>query len=128
MKNNVIDYALNYKNSLQTASFLATIRELFSKRGIILPPGDIKNVCEAIKKDKYMWRQSNSMYEAQDFVDKGYVAIGINANEIVVLSKSDNNDPVAQTAWSITNRKNAMSRSLEELMYFVYGFQTGSPK
>ncbi len=119
--NNVIDYTLKHE---QTDNSLSTARAIFDNMGVALPQGDIKTVYETIKTDNYMGWKSCTMKEAQAAADKGIASIGINEDRIVVLSATDEEQPVAQTASVMTIDENTSAYAVEGMRYYSYSYGT----
>ncbi len=88
--------------------------------GVALPQGDMKTVYETIKTDNYMGWKSCSMQEAQDAADNGTPAIGISEDRIVVLSATDEEQPVAQTTSVMTLDENTLKDSVSGLIFYQY--------
>ena len=119
--NNIIEHTLKHEKSAQTEDALATARAIFNNMGVALPQGDIKAVYETIKNNRYMSWKPCSMKEAQAAADKGIAAIGISEDKIVVLSATDEEQPVAQTASVMTLDENTSAYAVAGLEYYSYG-------
>lgn len=121
--NNVIDWTLKHEQSAQTEDSLATARAIFNNMGVALPSGDIKEVCEILKTDDYMGWRSCTAQEAQQAADNGDAAIAISEGRIVVLSATDEEEPVAQTAsvMLLTEKANAVN-TLNGMSYYSYSY------
>ncbi len=122
--NNIIEHTLKHEKSAQTEDALATARAIFNNMGVALPQGDIKAVYETIKNNRYMSWKPCSMKEAQAAADKGIAAIGISEDKIVVLSATDEEQPVAQTASVMTLDENTSAYAVEGMQYYSYGYGT----
>ena len=122
--NNVIENTLKYEQSAQTDDSLATARTIFNNMGVALPQGDIKTVYETISTDNYMGWKSCTMKEAQEAADKGTAAIGISEDRIVVLSATDEEQPVSQTATVMTLDENTSAFAVEGMQYYSYSNDT----
>ena len=120
--NNVIDWTLKHEQSAQTEDSLATARAIFNNMGVALPSGDIKEVCETLKTDDYMGWKSCTMQEAQQAADNGDAAIAISEDRIVVLSATDDEEPVAQTASVMTLSENTSAYSVDGMRYYSYSY------
>ena len=116
--NNVIDYTLKHE---QTEDSLATARAIFDNMGVALPQGDMKTVYETIETGNYMGWAPCTMQEAQAAADNGTAAIGISEDRIVVLSATDEEEPVAQTASVMTLSENTSAYAVDGLQYYTYG-------
>ena len=125
--NNVIEHTLQYEQSAQTDDSLATARAIFDNMGVALPQGDIKTVYETIKTDNYMGWKSCTMQEAQAAADRGVAAIGISEDRIVVLSATDEEQPVAQTASVMSLDQNTSAFAVEGMRYYSYSYATTTP-
>ena len=117
--NNVIENTLKHE---RTNDSLATARAIFDNMGVALPQGDIKQVYETISTDNYMGWKSCTMKEAQAAADKGVAAIGISEDKIVVISASDEEQPVAQTASVMTFDENTTAYAVADLEYYSYSY------
>ena len=93
--NNVIDYTLKHDESANSDDSLVTARAIFKNMGVALPNGTMEEVYETIKTDNYMGWKACSMQEAQEAANNGTAAIGISKDRIMVLSASDEEQPVA---------------------------------
>lgn len=126
--NNVIDNTLKYELSAQTDDSLATARAIFNNMGIALPQGDIKTVYDTIKTDNYMGWRSCTIEEAKKAADNGIATIGINEEKIVVVSATDEEDPVSQTSSVTLLSENAPNHQADVLRYYSYscGTTTGN--
>ena len=122
--NNVIDWTLKHEASAQTDDSLATARAIFDNMGVALPQGDMKTVYETIKTDNYMGWKSCTMQEAQAAADRGVAAIGISEDKIVVLSATDEEEPVAETASVMTLDENTSVFEVNGLEYYAYSYGT----
>jgi len=122
--NNVIEYTMKHEQSAQTDDSLSTARAIFDNMGVALPQGDIKAVYETIKTDDYMGWKSCTMQEAQAAADKGMAAIGISEDRIVVLSATDEEQPVTQTASVMTLSENTSAFAVDGLQYYSYSYVT----
>ncbi|MBE6717842.1 MAG: CHAP domain-containing protein [Ruminococcaceae bacterium] len=125
--NNVIEYTMKHEQSAQTDDSLSTARAIFDNMGVALPQGDIKAVYETIKTDDYMGWKSCTMQEAQAAADKGMAAIGISEDRIVVLSATDEEQPVTQTASVMTLSENTSAFAVDGLQYYSYSYVTTHP-
>ncbi len=119
--NNVIENTLKQE---QADDSLSTARAIFDNMGVALPQGDMKTVYETIKTDNYMGWKSCTMLEAQAAADAGTAAIGISQDKIVVLSATDEEQPVAQTASVMTLTENTSAFAVDGLQYYSYGYGT----
>lgn len=122
--NNVIDWTLKHEQSAQTEDSLATARAIFNNMGVALPSGDIKEVCETLKTDDYMGWKSCTMQEAQHAADNGAAAIAISEDKIVVLSATDEEEPVAQTASVMTLSENTSAYAVDRMSYYSYNYSS----
>ncbi len=122
--NNVIENTLKYEQSAQTDDSLATARAIFDNMGVALPQGDMKTVYETIKTDNYMGWKSCTMQEAQAAADRGVAAIGISEDKIVVLSATDEEQPVTQTTSVMTLDENTSAFAVDGLQYYSYSYGT----
>lgn len=124
--NNIIENTLKYEQSAQSEDSLATARAIFDNMGVALPSGDIKTVCETIKTNDYMgWREC-SAEEAQEAANEGVAAIGISEDKIVVISATDEEEPVAQIASVMTLDETVSAYSVSDLSYYSYTRTTTS--
>ena len=115
--NNVIENTLKHE---QTDDSLSTVRAIFDNMGVALPSGDIKTVCETIKTNDYMgWRECCAE-EVQEAANEGVAAIGISEDKIVVISATDEEEPVAQTASVMTLSENTSVSMIKGLEYYKY--------
>ena len=110
--NNVIDWTLKHKQAAQTEDSLATARVIFNNMGVALPNGSMQEVYDTIKTNKYMGWRACTMQEAQQAANHGTAAIGISNDRIVILSATDEEEPVAETASVMTISEN----TLEEMI------------
>ena len=117
--NNVIENTLKHEN---TEDSLATARAIFDNMGVALPQGDMKTVYETISTDNYMGWKSCTMQEAQAAADKGVAAIGISEDRIVVLSATDEEQPITQTASVMTFDENTTAYAVAGLEYYSYSY------
>ena len=117
--NNVIENTLKHEN---TEDSLATARAIFDNMGVALPQGDMKTVYETISTDNYMGWKSCTMQEAQAAADKGVAAIGISEDRIVVLSATDEEQPVTETASVMTLDENTSAFAVEGMRYYSYSY------
>ena len=91
--NNVIENTLKHEH---TDDSLSIARTIFHNMGVALPQGDIRTVYETVKTDNYMGWKSCTMQEAKAAADKGVASIGISEDRIVVLSATDEEQPVTK--------------------------------
>lgn len=117
--NNIIDHTLKHEN---TEDSLSTARAIFNNMGVALPNGDMKEVYETVKTDNYMGWKVCSMQEAQAAADNGTAAIGISEDRIVVLSATDEEQPVAQTAEVMSLDENTSAYAVAGLEYYSYSY------
>ena len=117
--NNVIENTLKHE---QTDDSLSTARAIFDNMGVALPQGDMKTVYETIKTDNYMGWKSCTMQEAQAAADKGTAAIGISEDRIIILSATDEEQPVAQTASVMKLDGNTSAFAVEGMRYYSYSY------
>ncbi len=122
--NNVIEHTLKYESSAQTDDALSVARAIFNNMGVALPQGDMETVYETIKTNNYMGWKSCTMQEAQVAADKGVAAIGISEDRIVVLSATDEEQPVTQTASVMTLDENTSVFEVNSLEYYAYSYGT----
>ena len=122
--NNVIIHTLKCEQSAQTDDCLATARAIFDNMGVALPQGDMKTVYETIKTDNYMGWKTCTMQEAQAAADAGTAAIGISEDKIVVLSATDKEQPVSQTASVMSLDENTSAYAVAGLEYYSYSYGT----
>ena len=115
--NNIIEHTLKQE---KTDDSLIIARAIFNNMGVALPQGNIKEVCEVLKSDNYMGWKSCSMQTAQEMADKGIAAIGINEEKIVVLSATDEEEPVTQTAAVIMLDEETLEDSVSSLVFYQY--------
>ena len=120
--NNIIENTL--KNEQKSES-LETARAIFNNMGVALPSGNMREVYEVIKGNDYMGWKSCTKEEAQQAADKGVAAIGISENRIVVLSATDDEEPVAQNETVMTLSSNTSDDEVSDLSYYVYNLRTG---
>ncbi len=118
--NNVIDYTLKHDLLAQTTDSLATARAVFNNMGVALPQGDLKTVFETIKTNNYMGWRSCTAQEAQAAADRGTAAIGISEDRIVVLSATDDENPVMKTSSVMSLSENLSENEVNTLSYFSY--------
>ncbi len=124
--NNIIENTLKYKQFAQSEDSLAIARAVFANMGVALPSGDIKTVCETIKTNDYMgWRECSAK-EAQEAANGGFAAIGINEDKIVVISATDEDEPVAQTVSVMTLSENTSVLAIDGLKYYAYNYKATS--
>ena len=116
--NNVIENTLKHE---QTEDSLVIARAIFDNMGVSLPQGDMKTVYDTIKTNNYMGWKSCTMQEAQAAADNGTATIGISEDGIVVLSATDEEQPVAQTASVMTLHENTSAFAVEGMRYYSYG-------
>ncbi len=122
--NNVINWTVKHDSAAQTEDSLATARAVFNNMGVALPNGSMQEVYETIKTNGYMGWRGCTMQEAQTAADNGTAAIGISADRIVVLSATDEEQPVTQTASVMTISENTSVYSVSGLEYYTYGYGT----
>ena len=122
--NNVIDWTIKHESAAQTEDSLATARAVFNNMGVALPNGTMEEVYETIKTDKYMGWKSCTMQQAQAAADKGTAAIGISKDRIVVLSATDEEQPVAQTASVMTLDETTSAYAVDGLRYYSYNHRS----
>ena len=122
--NNVIDWTIKHESAAQTEDSLATARAVFNNMGVALPNGTMEEVYETIKTDKYMGWKSCTMQQAQAAADKGTAAIGISKDRIVVLSATDEEQPVAQTASVMTLDETTSVYAVDGLGFYSYSSGT----
>jgi len=120
--NNVIDYTLKHEPSAQTDDSLATARVIFDNMGVALPQGDLAEICEVLKTNNYMGWKSCTIQEAQAAADKGTAAIGISNERIVVLSATDEEEPVAETSSVMALSENTSAYAVADLAYYSYSY------
>jgi len=120
--NNVVENTLKHEQSAQTDDSLATARAIFDNMGVALPQGDIKTVYETISTNNYMGWKSCTMQQAQEAANNGRAAIGISEDRIVVLSATDEEQPVAQTASVMTLTENTSAFAVEGMRYYSYSY------
>ena len=122
--NNVIDWTLKHDSAAQTEDSLATARAIFKNMGVALPNGDMQEVYDTIKTNQYMGWRTCTMQEAQEAANKGTAAIGISKDRMVILSATDEEEPVAETASVMTISANASAYAVTNLEYYTYGCGT----
>lgn len=122
--NNVIDYTLKHEQVAKTDDSLSIARAIFNNLGVALPQGDIKQVYDIIKTNNYMGWRTCTMQEAQVAADNGIAAIGISEDRIVVLSATDEEEPVTENASVMTLSKNTSAYAVAGLEYYAYGYGT----
>ena len=122
--NNVINWTLKHQQATQTEDSLATARVIFNNMGVALPNGNMQEVYDTIKTNQYMGWRACTMQEAQEAADKGTAAIGISKDRVVVLSATDEEEPVAETASVMTLSENTSAYSVAGLEYYVYSCGT----
>ena len=125
--NNVIDWTLKHDTAAQTEDSLATARVIFNNMGVALPNGNMQEVYDTIKTNQYMGWRACTMQEAQEAADKGTAAIGISKDRVVVLSATDEEEPVAETASVMTLSENTSAYSVAGLEYYTYNCSTTNP-
>ena len=118
--NNVIDYTIKCEHSSHTDDSLATARAIFNNMGVALPQGDLKQVCEVLKTNNYMGWVSCTMKEAQEAADRGTAAIGVCKDKIIVLSATDEEEPVTPTASVMTISENTSAYAVSDLQFYMY--------
>lgn len=118
--NNVIDWTLKHDQAAQTEDSLATARAIFKNMGVALPNGDMQEVYDTIKTNKYMGWRSCTMQKAQQAADKGTAAIGISKDRVVVLSATDEEEPVTATASVVTLSESTSAYAVAGLEYYAY--------
>ena len=119
--NNVIDWTLKHDRAAQTEDSLATARAIFKNMGVALPNGSMQEVYDTIKTNKYMGWRSCTMQQAQQAADKGTAAIGISKDRVVILSATDEEEPVTATASVMTLSENTSAYAVAGLEYYAYG-------
>ena len=67
------------------------------------------------------WRSCTAQ-EAQQAADKGDAAIAISEDRIIVLSATDEEEPVAQTASVMTLSENTSAYSIDGMSYYSYSY------
>ena len=122
--NNVIDWTVKHDSAVQTEDSLATARAIFNNMGVALPNGSMQEVYDTIKTNQYMGWRACTMQEAQQAANNGTAAIGISADRIVVLSATDEEQPVTQTASVMTISENTSAYTVAGLEYYTYGYCT----
>ena len=122
--NNVIDYTLKHDEVAQGDDSLATARAVFNNMGVALPGGTMKEVYDTIQSDDYMGWHSCTMQEAQEAANNGIAAIGVSEDRIVVLSATDGEQPVAQTASVMSLDENTSAFAVDGLQYYSYSCGT----
>jgi len=118
--NNVIDWTLKHDKAAQTEDSLATARAVFNNMGVALPNGSMQEVYDTIKSNQYMGWRACTMQEAQQAANNGTAAIGISNDRIVVLSATDEEELVAETASVMTISENTSAYSVAGLEYYAY--------
>ena len=118
--NNVIDWTLKHDQAAQTEDSLATARAIFKNMGVALPNGSMQEVYDTIKTNKYMGWRSCTMQQAQQAADKGTAAIGISKDRMVILSATDEEEPVAETASVMTLSESTSAYAVAGLEYYSY--------
>ena len=118
--NNVIDWTLKHDRAAQTEDSLATARAIFKNMGVALPNGSMQEVYDTIKTNKYMGWRACTMQQAQKAANKGTAAIGINKDRMVILSATDEEEPVTATASVMTLSENTSAYSVTGLEYYSY--------
>lgn len=118
--NNVIDWTLKHDQAVQTEDSLATARAIFKNMGVALPNGSMQEVYETIKTNKYMSWRACTIQEAQQAADKGIAAIGISKDRMVVLSATDEEEPVTANASVMTLSENTSAYAVSGLEYYWY--------
>ena len=119
--NNVIDWTLKHDQTAQTEDSLATARAIFKNMGVALPNGSMQEVYDTIKTNQYMGWRACTMEEAQKAADKGTAAIGISKDRVVILSATDEEEPVTATASVMTLSENTSAYAVADLAYYSYG-------
>ena len=122
--NNVIDWTLKHDTAAQTEGSLATARAVFNNMGVALPNGDMQEVYDTIKTNQYMGWRACTMQEAQQAANNGTAAIGISKDRVVVLSATDEEEPVAETAAVMTISENTSAYAVADLAYYAYSCGT----
>ena len=118
--NNVIDWTLKHDQTAQTEDSLATARAVFNNMGVALPNGSMQEVYDTIKTNKYMGWRACTMQEAQKAANKGTAAIGISKDRVVILSATDEEEPVAETASVMTLSENTSAYAVAGLEFYLY--------
>ena len=119
--NNLINYTLKHEETAQTKDTLITVRTIFNNMGVALPSGNMKEVYEVIKTNNYMGWTSCTMQEAQQAADNGTAAIGISKDRITIVSATDEDEPVAQTATVMNLSGENSADAIFDLEYYTYG-------
>lgn len=119
--NNIIENTL--KNE-QKSDSLEIARAIFNNMGVALPNGNMGEVYEIIKGNDYMGWKSCTKEEAQQAADNGVAAIGISENRIVVLSATDDEEPVAQNETVMTLSSDLTDGEVSDLSYYTYSYGT----
>ena len=122
--NNVIDWTLKHDRAAQTEDSLATARAVFNNMGVALPNGSMQDVYDTIKTNKYMGWRACTMEEAQQAANKGTAAIGISKDRVVVLSATDEEEPVTATASVMTLSESTSAYAVADLEYYAYSCGT----
>lgn len=117
--NNVIEWTLKHDQAAQTEDSLATARAIFKNMGVALPNGDMQEVYDTIKTNKYMGWRACTMEEAQQAANKGTAAIGISKDRVVVLSATDEEEPVTATASVMTLSESTSAYAVAGLEYYT---------
>ena len=119
--NNVIDWTLKHEAEAQSEDSLEATRAICKNLGVALPGGTMKKVADTLATDDYMYWRSCTMQDAQEAADNGTAAIGISNDRIVVLTATDEEQPVAETAAVMTLSENTSAFAVDGLRYYAYG-------
>lgn len=121
--NNIIMHSLQY-NCKDSKTSLDTARIIFDNMGVALPVGTIDDVCEILKTDDYMGWRACTIQEAQAAADRGQAAIGISNDRIVVLSATDEEEPIQETAAVMFLSENTPAYAVSDLSFYSYNYGT----
>lgn len=117
--NNIINHTLVNEPAAQTEDSLTTARAIFNNMGVALPSGDLPEIMEVLQTNEYMGWKACTREEAQQAANNGIAAIGIRADQIVVLAAEDEDEPVAQTA-SVRTVTDDMETDSENVGHYLF--------
>lgn len=122
---NIINRTLKYSEDLRASGALTIARAIFKNMGVSLPQGGCKEVFECLKQNCFMAWRTCSLKDAQEFVNNGIAAIGINEDRIVVLSPETTSETdTFATAVVLSLSEDTVTSSLSKLQF--YGYFSGS--
>lgn len=122
--NNMINWTLNHQEPAMTEDTLATTRAIFKNMGVALPNGTMQEVIDVIKSNNYMGWVECSAEEAQKNANKGIATIGIDEDQIVVISAVDEEVPSMRTAAVMNLSENAATNVGTNMSYYTNRYIT----